>query len=257
VPQPSRPDSRDPDADAVTPVTARAHAFVEDLAAPELSPGDHHHLARVLRLEPGSLVTVGDGAGRWRAGRLTGAHAVEAAADIRVDAPPRPPITVAFALVKADRPELTVQKLTEVGVDRIVPFVAERSVVRWDAAKVARQADRFAEIARHAAMQCRRTQLPRVDAVASFDQVAALDGATLADPDGDPPTLARPVALVGPEGGWSTREREVDLPRTRIGENVLRAETASIAIGVLLVSLRSELVSIAGRTRAKGGQDTM
>ena len=254
MPESSRPDGRVPDAAAVTPVTARAHAFVADLASPELSAGDHHHLARVLRLEPGCLVTVGDGAGRWRAGRLTGGTTVEVAGDVRADAPPRPPITVAFALVKADRPELTVQKLTEVGVDRIAPFVAERSVVRWDEAKAARRADRFGEIARHAAMQCRRTWLPRVDRVATFDEVVALPGATLADPDGDPPTLARPVVMVGPEGGWSPRERHVDVPRTRLAEHVLRAETASIAIGVLLVSLRSELVTSAGCPPAKGGQ---
>lgn len=257
MPPPSRPDARAQDAAAVTPVTARAHAFVDDLAAPELSTDDHHHLARVLRLEPGSLVTVGDGAGRWRAGRLTGDATVEIAGDVRADAPLRPPITVAFALVKADRPELTVQKLTEVGVDRIVPFVAERSVVRWDAAKVARQAGRFAEIARHAAMQCRRTWLPQVERVTTFADVVALDGATLADADGDPPTLAHPVVLVGPEGGWSAREREADVPRIRIGENVLRAETASIAIGVLLVALRSGLVSVASRSPAEGGQGTL
>ncbi len=250
----SSPDGREQDAAAVTPVTARAHAFVADLSAPELSPGDHHHLVRVLRLAPGSLVTVGDGAGRWRAGFLTGATTVDPAGDVRADARPAPPITVGFALVKGDRPELTVQKLTELGVDRIAPFAAERSVVRWDATKAARQADRLGEIARHAAMQCRRTWLPQVDAVAGFDDVAAMAGATMADLDGDPPTLARPVALVGPEGGWSPRERQVDLPRTRVGENVLRAETASITIGVLLVSLRSELVSSSGRSPAKGGQ---
>lgn len=257
MPPPSRPDARAGDAAAVTPVTARAHAFVDDLTAPELSTGDHHHLVRVLRLEPGSVVTVGDGAGRWRPGRLTGGVTVEATGDVRADASPRPPITVAFALVKGDRPELTVQKLTEVGVDRIVPFVAERSVVRWDAAKVERQADRFAEIARHAAMQCRRTRLPRVERLATFDDVAALDGAALADPDGDAPSLAHPAVLVGPEGGWSPRERAADIPRIRIGENVLRAETASIAVGVLLVALRSSLVSVAGRYRAEGGQATL
>ena len=49
----------------------------------------------------------------------------------------------AFALVKGERPELVVQKLTELGVDRIVPFVAERSVVRWDDATLGRQAERL------------------------------------------------------------------------------------------------------------------
>ena len=253
MPEPSRPGARAPDAADTTPRTARAHAFVADLDRPDLSPGDHHHLARVLRLPPGSVVTVGDGAGRWRAARLTGGTAVEVAGDVQADAPPQPAITVAFALVKADRPELTVQKLTEVGVDRIVPFVAERSVVRWDAAKADRQAVRFTEIARHAAMQSRRTWLPRVEPVADFDDVAALEGATLAEPDGDPPTLARPVVLVGPEGGWSARERDVDLPRTRIAGHVLRAETASIAAGTLLAALRSDLVAEASRSSAERG----
>jgi 16S rRNA (uracil1498-N3)-methyltransferase len=207
----------------------------------------------VLRLPPGSEVTVGDGGGRWRPGRLTADAAVDVAGDVHADAAPQPPITVAFALLKADRPDLTVQKLTEVGVDRIVPFVAERSVVRWDAAKAERHAARFAEIARHAAMQCRRTWLPRVDPVADFDEVAALEGATLADPEGDPPSLRRPVVLVGPEGGWSARERGVDLPRTRFGGHLLRAETASIAVGVLLTALRSELVANVSASDAERG----
>ena len=137
---------------APSPVTARAHAFVDDLAEPRLSDADHHHLARVLRLAPGTDITVGDGAGRWRAARLTGSPALDPQGDVVADARPDPPITVAFALVKGERPELTVQKLTELGADRIVPFVAERSVVRLDEAKSGRQVQRMAAIAREAAM---------------------------------------------------------------------------------------------------------
>ena len=86
----------------------------------------------MLRLAPGTDITVGDGAGQWRAARLTGSPALDPQGDVVADARPDPPITVAFALVKGERPELTVQKLTELGADRIVPFVAERSVVRWE-----------------------------------------------------------------------------------------------------------------------------
>jgi 16S rRNA (uracil1498-N3)-methyltransferase len=228
---------------APSPVTARAHAFVDDLAEPRLSDADHHHLARVLRLLPGAEITVGDGAGRWRAARLSGSAMLEPVGEVVADPQPDPPITVAFALVKGERPELTVQKLTELGADRIVPFVAERSVVRWDPAKAARQVERLEAIAREAAMQCRRTWLPDVRSVVDFAEAAALPGAALADRDGEPPSLARPVVLVGPEGGWSPAERAAKLPHVRLMSYVLRAETASITICGVLSALRDGIVS--------------
>jgi 16S rRNA (uracil1498-N3)-methyltransferase len=118
----------------VTDPTARAHVFVDDLAAPRLAADDRHHLTRVLRLSAGAVVTVADGRGRWRSCRLGSGPDLEVVGDIVADPEPRPAITVAFGLVKGERPELVVQKLTELGVDRIVPFAAERSVVRWDGA---------------------------------------------------------------------------------------------------------------------------
>lgn len=231
-----------PSSPAVTPLTARAHAFVDDLDRPRLSAEDHHHLARVVRLRPGDSVTVSDGAGKWRAARLGAGPELEAATDAVADPRPAPPITVAFALVKGERPELTVQKLTELGVDRLIPFVAERGVVRWDATKIERQAGRLADIARHAAMQCRRTWLPQIDRATTFAAVAGLPGAALADLGGNPPSLRRSTVLVGPEGGWAPSEQAAGLPRVRIGANVLRAETAAITIGALLSALRAELV---------------
>jgi 16S rRNA (uracil1498-N3)-methyltransferase len=231
-----------PSSPAVTPLTARAHAFVDDLDRPVLSAEDHHHLARVVRLRPGDPVTVSDGVGHWRAARLGTGLDLEAVGDVVADPRPAPPITVAFALVKGERPELTVQKLTELGVDRLIPFVAERGVVRWDATKTDRQAGRLADIARHAGMQCRRTWLPQIDRVATFAEVAGLPGAALADLGGDAPSLRHPTVLVGPEGGWAPSERAAGLPRVRIGANVLRAETAAITIGALLSALRAELV---------------
>jgi 16S rRNA (uracil1498-N3)-methyltransferase len=150
---------------------------------------------------------------------------------------------VAFALVKGERPELVVQKLTELGADRIVPFVAERSVVRWAPDRAARQEGRLRAIARAAAMQCRRTWLPEVAEVAAFADVAALPGAALADPGGAAPTLATTAVLVGPEGGWSPAEQACDLPRVRLGAYILRAETASITACALLAALRDRVVT--------------
>ena len=226
----------------VTPVTARAHAFVADLDVPALDDGDEHHLLRVLRLASGSDVTAGDGAGRWRACRLTGGPALEMTGPIVGEPRPAPPITLAFALVKGERPELVVQKLTELGVDRIVPFVAGRSVVRWEPGRADRHVERWRTIARQAAMQCRRMWLPEVAPVAGFDSVAAMPGAALADAAGAPPTLDLPVVLVGPEGGWTVDERDSGLPTVALGAHVLRAETAAITAGAILTALRAGIL---------------
>jgi 16S rRNA (uracil1498-N3)-methyltransferase len=235
----------------VTPATARAHVFVRDLDAPVLGSGDHHHLVRVLRLAHGSDITAGDGAGRWRHCRLLDGPELEIAGPPVREPRPEPPITVAFALVKGERPELAVQKLTELGVDRIVAFSAGRSVVRWEPARADRQVERWRAIARQAAMQCRRAWLPEVAPVATFDSLAALPGAVLADAAGEPPTLDRPVVLIGPEGGWTPRERMSGLPAVRLGAHVLRAETAAITAGAVLAALR------AGDLRAPGHADRM
>jgi 16S rRNA (uracil1498-N3)-methyltransferase len=212
-------------------------AFVDDLDAPALDDDERHHLERVRRLRPRDSLTVGDGRGRFRVVRF----GPGLAADGPIEQVSRavPSITVAFALTKSDKPELVVQKLTELDVDRIVPFVAARTVVRWDGAKAARNVERWRTIAREAAAQAHRPWLPEISDVGTFAQVMATDGATVADPDGGPPTLERPTVLVGPEGGWAPEELAAAPHRTRLPGNVLRAETAAVVAGALLVALRA------------------
>jgi 16S rRNA (uracil1498-N3)-methyltransferase len=220
---------------------ARAHAFVADLDSPELDTADRHHLERVLRLRPGDGITVSDGRGGWQACRL--GPALEPLGAVVRDPRPSPELAVAFALVKGERPEWAVQKLTELGVDRIVPFAAGRSVVRWDGERAARQTERLRRVAREAAMQCRRTWLPEVEDLAAFDEVAGRPGAVLADRGGEPPSLPRGPVLVGPEGGWSAEELARAVPRMALGEHVLRAETAAVAVAAVLGALRAGLVA--------------
>ena len=244
---------------------AVAHLFVDDLAEPALSDKDVHHLSRVLRLRPGELVSASDGRG---GSRLCEWAPAEIGAALRVvtaptwEPPPEPAVTVAFALTKAGHPEWAVQKLTEVGVDHIVLVTAERCVTRW--ASAGRQLERLREVARQAAMQSRRTWLPTVEGPAAFSALAADEageaadrGLALAVQGGGPLTLATPTVLVGPEGGWSDAEVAA-VPRARhvsLGPNVLRAETAAMAAGVLLVALRSGLVGPrAARDRTEAAQ---
>jgi len=214
--------------------------FVDDLEVPVLSADDRHHLERVLRLRSGDALTAGDGAGRFRPTRLADPLVIDG--DIVALAAPSPAITVAFALTKGDKPELVVQKLVEIGVDRIVPFVAERTVVRWDDTKVTRNVQRWRAIAREAAAQAHRPHLAEVADVTSFGELAARPGAALAHPEGteaaDWGDAFPATVLVGPEGGWSPEE-ELAVPSwVRVGPHILRAETAALVVATLAVSKR-------------------
>lgn len=221
------------------PRDVAAQVVVEDLSAPVLDESDLHHLGRVLRLRPGEVVRATDGRGGWRLCRFSGRRDPSAALEpigeaARVPAP-RPELTVGFAPVKGDRPEWTVQKLTELGIDRIVVFTASRSVVRWDGDRAERHLARLRRVAREASQQCRRLWLPEVE----FAELPALRaaGAVLADPGGRPLRPTDRMVLVGPEGGWSDEERR-GADRVGLGGLVLRAETAAIAAGVLLAAAR-------------------
>jgi 16S rRNA (uracil1498-N3)-methyltransferase len=213
---------------------------VDDVDAPVLAADDRHHLERVRRLRVGDALSVTDGRGGWRWCRF--GPELEVDGPVEHDPEPTPAVTVAFAIVKGERPELVVQKLTELGVDRVVPFLAERSVVRWEPDKAARQAERLRRVAREAAMQCRRTWWPRIDELTGFEDVCRIPGAVGAERGGAPPSLASPTLLVGPEGGWSESERAMLPGLVGLGPTVLRAETAAISGAALLVGLRSGVV---------------
>ncbi|MGQ0832236.1 MAG: 16S rRNA (uracil(1498)-N(3))-methyltransferase [Microthrixaceae bacterium] len=222
--------------------------YVADLASPELRDEDRHHLERVLRLRHGDAITLGDGEGGWRTAVL--GRSLEPTGETEFELEPSIALTIAFALVKGDKPELIVQKLTEIGIDRIVPFAAARSVTRWDAPKATKAVERLRSVARAAAMQSHRARLPVVEDLSDFGSLTGRSGAALARRDGDPPSSAHRVVLIGPEGGWAPEEEASGLPGVALGSQVLRAETAAIAAGVLLVALRG------GAIRATDAQVT-
>ncbi len=212
------------------------HVFVADLERPELDEDDRHHLARALRLRAGDALTLSDGRGAWRPARF--GPTVEPDGEIVVEPAPHPPITVGLAPVKGQRPEWAVQKLTELGVDAIWLLVADRSVVRWEKPR-----DRLDKIVREAGMQSRRTRLPEVRVGVTVEAASLGAGVALADPGGGPPSLDHPVVLIGPEGGWSDRERAAAPSVVGLGPTILRAETAAVAAGSLLCALRHGLVA--------------
>lgn len=226
------------------PDGAAPHVLVADVEVPVLDDDAHHHLARVRRLRDGDGATVTDGAGAWRPCTFRGTAALEPAGDVVRVPRPDPPLTVAFALTKGDKPELVVQKLTELGIDRIVPFRAERSVVRWDEQKAARQHERLRAIARSACEQAHRCWLPVVEPVTDVRDLAAR-GVVRADRGPVTLTATTTALAVGPEGGWTEAERALLPASTGLGPHVLRAETAAITAGALLGAIRSGLAGAA------------
>jgi 16S rRNA (uracil1498-N3)-methyltransferase len=237
-------------------VGAAAMVFVAEPAAPVVDDADVRHLLDVLRLRAGELVAVSDGAGRWAPCRVAGdalsrgARRADATALLVPDGPvvtvPRvgPEVTVAFAPTKGDRPEWVVQKLTELGVDRVVPLRTARSVVRWEGERGDKQVERLRRVAREASAQSRRVWLPEVAGVCRIDALGGVAGTApvLADPGGEAPGVDRPAIAVGPEGGWDDDERAVVTRSVGLGPTVLRAETAAVVAGALLCALRCSVV---------------
>ena len=210
-----------------------AHVFVESLHDPVLSTEDDHHLRRVLRLRADETITLSDGRGRWVTAELNDG-VVRVAGEVCEVAETRP-VTIAVSVPKGDRLEWMVQKLTELGVDRIVLVECERSVVRLRAERETKQLDRLARIAREAAMQSRRVRLPSISA-STFGAVACLAGVALAEPGGDALPDGVDTILVGPEGGFSAGELAVAAPRVELSPTILRVETAALVAAVALTA---------------------
>jgi 16S rRNA (uracil1498-N3)-methyltransferase len=203
------------------------------------------YLAEVLRLSPGARIEVFDGrGGRYDAIVEAGFEAVRLGA--RQDASPAAvEIALLPALAKGEKMDLVVQKATELGVARLLPFAAERSVVRLEGAKGEERAARWRRIAEEAARQCGRADVPEVRPPAPLAQALAdLAPGTRAIvfqrgagrlSDGAAPALA---AVVGPEGGLTDGElracEAAGAERASLGPRTLRAETAAIVAVALL-----------------------
>lgn len=210
------------------------HVFVESLDNMVVDQADLAHLSKSLRMRDGDPLTVSDGAGSWRPATFRLSGQLEAVGET-VRVPERVnPTTVAFSLVKGQKPELVIQKLTELGIDQIVVLKAERSIVKWDESKVASAMQRWSRIAREAAMQSHRVRLPTIDALVSSEAWLSRGGSAIAHFGGRSIGSSDRSIAIGPEGGWSRKEVALAADVVSLGTTVLRAETAAIAAGTLL-----------------------
>ncbi|HSY15009.1 MAG TPA: 16S rRNA (uracil(1498)-N(3))-methyltransferase [Jatrophihabitantaceae bacterium] len=141
-----------------------------------LDGDEGRHAVTVKRLTAGEEVLVGDGAGHLLTGVVRSAVDGRLVLDVvsrRVEPPALPRLVVVQALPKGERAELAVELLTELGVDEIVPWSAERSIAQWRDARGAKALQRWRRTAREAAKQSRRAWVPEVAELASTGQVAA------------------------------------------------------------------------------------
>lgn len=225
-------------------VDSELHPGRELLLPPESST----HLLRVLRLRPGSELTLFNGRGGEYQARLAGVARsrarLELGAHHAIERESALELTLLQGIARGERMDLIVQKATELGVQRIVPVRCEFSVVRLDAAKVHPRLAHWRSVAIAACEQCGRNRVPQVepplDLAAACAAVAAGDGLRLMlQPQASDSlaSLARGLRgaalLVGPEGGLSEGEerlaRQAGFKACRLGPRVLRTETAPLA----------------------------
>lgn len=206
-----------------------------------------HHAVVVRRLRVGESLQLADGIGRVATGEVSSTSKREFAVLVRDVAEldePSPRFTVVQALPKGDRGELAVEVLTEIGVARIVPWAAARSVAVWKGERATKAHAKWQATAREAAKQSRRAWHPEVDPLATTDDVAALvaqvDVAVVLHEEASEPigALALPddgdiLVVVGPEGGLTDDEvaRFVGAGAVAVGlgAEVLRTSTAGLA----------------------------
>ncbi|MFC7360230.1 16S rRNA (uracil(1498)-N(3))-methyltransferase [Nocardioides astragali] len=219
----------------------------------EVTGDEAHHAVAVRRLREGEPVVLTDGLGTSATGEVaaTGKRVFSVrVGTVDQDPRPDPAITVVQALPKGERGELAVEVLTEVGVDRIVPWAASRSVAVWKGERAVKSHAKWQATAREAAKQSRRSWLPTVSPLASTADLAALvaeadlavvlhEDATAALSAVDVPASGRIVVVVGPEGGIAPEElaslADAGARSVRLGAEVLRTSTAGVvAVGALL-----------------------
>lgn len=240
-----------PSPQAAEAVAGRALTLGEDVAG---------HAVRVRRIGPGEEIDVVDGHGTRARGTVATASATELTLDVtEVTATPAtsPRLVLVQALAKGDRDLQAIEAATEIGVDEIIPWAADRSIADWPAKKQAKMAAKWENLLTAASLQSRRSRFPvltelargaelltrlgegtapeekpSADAIFVLHETAELRlSAALSDLD--TAATARIVLIVGPEGGISERELAslsgIGATPVLLGDTVLRSSSAGPA----------------------------
>ena len=220
-----------------------------------VSGDEAHHILDVMRLKVSDEVVAFDGSGKEYVGFVKEAGhkslTIQISRTREAAEKASKSVTLIQAITKKDKMDYIVEKATELGVGSIVPVVTERTIVRWDDEKKSSSVKRWQRIAREAAKQCGRLDVPDIAAVRSFDEaakdmskydrvlLAALaDGAVilreaLKDFSGKDIAVA-----IGPEGDFTPKEiaiaRQSNTRLVNLGQRVLKSDTAGLAVLAIL-----------------------
>ncbi|MBC7991498.1 MAG: 16S rRNA (uracil(1498)-N(3))-methyltransferase [Luteimonas sp.] len=218
------------------------------------------HLVRVLRLEPGDDCVLFNGDGHDYGARLLSAGKRGAEAEVISkratdnESPLR--IVLLQGIARGEKMDLILQKATELGVAAIVPVQAERSEVKLDAERLAKRIAHWRSVIVSACEQSGRAHVPALSPPATLaDAANGVPDDTLRltlDPAGERslatmavPATATIAIAIGPEGGWSPRDRETlrvaGFEGLRLGPRILRTETAGLAAIAALQSRFGDL----------------
>lgn len=217
---------------------------------PEIIGSDAGHICRVLRLSKGDVVELFDGTGNGYRAKITAASpkrvvfTIEESFELLTESSVR--ISLAQAFLKDRKMDLLIRQLTELGIDRWVPFYAARSVPVPGLKGLGKRIDRWEKIALEAVKQCRRGRVPQIEPAGNFNQLLEASGAydlkimfwedepqAFNLPETIPQAPEQVLLMVGPEGGFEPDEvrqaRAHGFLTTGLGPRILRAETATLA----------------------------
>jgi 16S rRNA (uracil1498-N3)-methyltransferase len=214
-----------------------------------LSEAESHHLVRVLRVRPGDDFLAHDGEGGiYRCRLAKGPEGWQGEIVEKVESQTESALSICLAqsLIKKDKFEWVIQKAVELGIDEIVPVISWRTEVRPDEAGLSHKMQRWEKIVAEAFKQSGRKMLPKLDAPVpleaflqswSADLRFALDeraGVSLRALLQQHSSIASCYFIVGPEGGWDDRDRQLfaahGVTAVQLGNRILRTETCPIAV---------------------------
>lgn len=235
-----------------------APLFLLDDLSPDLlvlEGPEGRHAATVRRVATGEAIDVADGRGGRARCTVTGVGRDTVVLQVlsrTVEPELSPRLVLVQAIAKGDRGELAVELATEVGIDEVVPWAAERCVVRWEGVRGERASARWQSTAREAGKQSRRARLPVVagwlDTPGLVSRLAGATALVLHEQASAPlahvtlPTAGEVLLIVGPEGGISDRELAQLVSAggqpVRLGSSILRTSSAGAA-AACVVSART------------------
>jgi len=221
-----------------------------------ISGSDVNHIKNVLRLKAGDQIEVFDNSGKVYICTLQQFNREfilgKINSTIQEDTELKADVTLAQCLPKAKKMDLIIQKATELGANRIIPVISERSVPKIEE-KSDKKISHWQKIAKEAAEQSGRTKVPEVLSLINFEQLiknAKDHDLALIPWEGERENTIKkvlansrpiqPMIVIGPEGGFSQAEikiaQENGFIPISLGKRILRCETAALTSLALLVS---------------------